>query len=121
MSLRHIEEMAQERGVFVNHSTVHRSAIKVLPVMGAIFRRRKRHEVGSWRMDETSIKIACKWKYLFRAVKRVTQAMLGFKSFWNARVLIGGIETMHMICKGQMDRPAGSTVSAAEQFYSLAA
>ena len=26
-----------------------------------------------------------------------------------------------MIRKGQMDRPAGSTVSAADQFYSLAA
>ena len=55
------------------------------------------------------------------AVKRVTQLMLGFKSFWSARILIGGIETTHMIRKGQMHRPAGSTVSAADQFYSLAA
>ena len=56
-----------------------------------------------------------------RAVKRVTQPMLGFKSFWSVRILIGGIETMHMIRKGQMDRPAGSTVSATDRFYSLAA
>ena len=56
-----------------------------------------------------------------RAVKRVTQPMLGLKSFWSARILIGGIEKMHMIRKGQMHRPAGSTVSAADQFYSLAA
>jgi len=56
-----------------------------------------------------------------RAVKRVTQPMLWFNSFWSVRILIGGIETMHMIRKGQMDRPAGSTVSAADQFYSLAA
>ena len=56
-----------------------------------------------------------------RAVKRVTQPMLGFKSFWSARILIGGIETMHMNRKGQMHRAAGSTVSAADQFYSLAA
>ncbi len=55
-----------------------------------------------------------------RAVKRVTQPMLGLKSFWSARILIGGIETMHMIRKGQMDCPAGSTMSAAQQFYSLA-
>ena len=48
-----------------------------------------------------------------RAVKRATQPMRGFKSFWSARILIGGIETMHMIHKGQMDRHAGSTVSAA--------
>ena len=56
-----------------------------------------------------------------RAVKRATQPMRGFKSFWSARILIGGIETMHMIHKGQMDRHAGSTVSAADRFYSLAA
>ena len=56
-----------------------------------------------------------------RAVKRATQPMRGFKSFWSARILIGGIETMHMIHKGQMDWHAGSTVSAADRFYSLAA
>jgi hypothetical protein len=47
--------------------------------------------------------------------------MLWFKSFWSVRILIGGIETMHMIRKGQMDRPAGSTVSATDRLYSLAA
>lgn len=55
-----------------------------------------------------------------RGVKRVTQPMLGFKSFWSAGILIGGIETMHMIKKGQMNCPAGSTMSAAKQFHSLA-
>ena len=38
-----------------------------------------------------------------RAVKRVTQQMLGFKSFWSARIVIADIETMHIIKKGQMD------------------
>lgn len=56
-----------------------------------------------------------------RTIKIVTQPMLGFKSFWSARILIGGIETMHMIRKGQMDRPAGLAVSATDQFYSLTA
>ena len=46
--------------------------------------------------------------------------MLGFKSFWGARIIIAGIETMHMIRKGQMDCPAGPTMPAAQQFYSLA-
>src|SRR5450756_359034 len=31
LSLRHVEEMMQERGVFVDHSTVHRWALKMLP------------------------------------------------------------------------------------------
>ena len=57
----------------------------------------------------------------YQAIKRITQLMLGFKSFWSARIVIAGIETMHMIRKGQMDCPEGKTMSAANQFYSLAA
>ena len=56
-----------------------------------------------------------------RAVKRITGPMLGFKSFWSARIIIAGIETMHMIKKGQMNCPEGATLSAAQQFYNLAA
>ncbi len=70
LSLRHIEERMQERGVFVDHVTAHRWAIKMLPVLAAVFRRRK-HPVGrSWRMDETYINVSGHWKYLYRAVDR---------------------------------------------------
>ena len=55
-----------------------------------------------------------------RAVKRITNPMLGFKSFWSARKLLAGIETIHMIKKGQLHCPGGQVMSAAEQFYSLA-
>jgi transposase-like protein len=41
LSLRNIEEMMRERGVFVDHATVHRWAIKMVPVLAAVFRRRK--------------------------------------------------------------------------------
>ena len=54
------------------------------------------------------------------AIKRITRAIFGFKSFWSARIIIAGIETMHMIRKEQMDCPEGKTMSAANQFYSLA-
>jgi hypothetical protein len=46
--------------------------------------------------------------------------MLGFKDFGCARRLIEGIETMHMVKKGQLDCPARPTLSAPDQFYSLA-
>ena len=39
-----------------------------------------------------------------RAVKRIVRPMLGFKSMRSARILIAGIETMHMIHKGQLQR-----------------
>ena len=60
LSLSHVDEMMQERGVFVDHSTVHRWAIKVLPVLAALFRKRKRPVGSSWRMDLTYIKAAGK-------------------------------------------------------------
>jgi putative transposase len=55
-----------------------------------------------------------------RAVKRITNPTLGFKSFWSAQKLITGIETTHMIKKGQLHCPDRQAMSAANQFYSLA-
>ncbi len=40
VSFYHLEEMMQERGVFVDHSTVHPRALKILPFMALIFHRR---------------------------------------------------------------------------------
>ena len=195
LSLRHIEEMRAERGVFVDHATVHRWSIKILPVLAAVFRRRKRPVGISWQMDETHIKVGGQWKYLYRAVdragatidfvlrahrdyaaarafferaidahgvpetitidksgantaaieglradsgadielrqskylnniveqdhraiKRIVRPMLGFKSSRCASILIAGIESMHMIKKGQLDRPKAQASSADDRF-----
>jgi putative transposase len=70
LSLRHLEETMAERGVSVDHSTVHRWAIKLLPVLGKAFRRRKRPVGKSWRMDETYIRVRGEWRYLYRAVDK---------------------------------------------------
>ncbi len=75
---------------------------------------------------ETPIKIR-QLKYLNniveqdrRAIKRRTRLMLGFKTFRCARILLGGIEVMHIIMKGQMINGAVPKRSVAEQFYFLA-
>lgn len=199
LSLRNLEEMMAERGVEVDHSTVHRWVIKLLPLFEKAFRRRQRPVGNSWRMDETYILVKGQWKYLYRAVDRAGQTidfllrarrdtaaarrffekaiaqsgapktvtvdksganlaalqainaeretpieigqnkylnnlveqdhrgikrrvrpMLGFQNFRCARIILAGIETMRMICKGQMIVPKGRSPSAAEQFYSLA-
>jgi putative transposase len=198
LSVRNLEEMMAERGIQVDHSTVHRWAIKLLPVLERAFRYHKRPVGRSWRVDETYIKVKGHWKYLYRAVdkaghtvdfllrahrdkaaaqryfeksiaqngepetvkidksganlaalealnagrdtpikirqnkylnniveqdhraiKRRTRPMLGFKTFRCARILLGGIELMHMIVKGQMQN-SSSGQTPAEQFYSLA-
>ena len=59
-----------ERGVRVDHATIHRWPLKILPVLAKGFRRRKRPVGLSWRMDETYILVAGRWKYLYRAVDR---------------------------------------------------
>jgi transposase-like protein len=199
LSLRNLEEMMAERGISVDHSTVHRWAIKLLPVLEKVFRRSKRKVGRSWRMDETYVKVKGEWKYLYRAVdkagdtvdfllqahrdkaaacrffeqaieqngkpekvtidksgsnvaaleainagrrnriavrqvkylnniveqdhraiKRRSRPMLGFKDFRCARILLSGIEIMHMIRKGQM-KGGGRGLTAAQRFYSLAA
>jgi putative transposase len=57
-----------------------------------------------------------------RAVKRVTQPMLGFKSFDAAQDTLVGIELMHMIKKKQLVVEAlEENLTAAELFYALAA
>jgi putative transposase len=197
LSLRHLEEMMAERGLEVDHSSVHRWVIKLVPVFEKAFRKHKRPVGKSWRMDETYVKVRGQWKYLYRAVdkaghtvdfllrahrdraaarryfekaidrngapetvtmdksganlaalqainaeretpikarqvkylnniveqdhraiKRRIRPMMGFKDFRCARIILSGIETMHMIRKGQM-KDSGVTRTAAAQFYSL--
>jgi transposase-like protein len=68
LSLRNLEEMMAERGIIVDHSTLHRWVIRLVPLLDKAFRRRKRTVGRRWRMDETYIKIKGQWKYLYRAV-----------------------------------------------------
>jgi putative transposase len=70
LSYRHLEEMMEERGVFVDHSSINRWAIRFLPLLEKAFRKHKRPVGGSWRMDETYIKVKGVWKYLYRAVDK---------------------------------------------------
>jgi len=55
LSVRHLEEMMLERRVEVDHSTVHRWTLKILPVLAKVCRGRKRPAGRSWRVDETYI------------------------------------------------------------------
>ena len=70
LSYRNLEEMLDERGVHVDHSSVSRWTVKFLPMLEKIFTKHKRPLGGSWRMDETYIKVNGQWKYLYRAVDK---------------------------------------------------
>ncbi|MGF6962521.1 transposase-like protein [Paraburkholderia youngii] len=70
LSLRNLEEMMAERGIEVDHSSVHRWMIKLVPLFEKAFRRSKRPVGKSWRMDETYVKVRGQWKFLYRAVDK---------------------------------------------------
>jgi len=75
LSLRNLEEMMAERGIIVDHSTLHRWVIRLVPLLVKAFRRHKRSVGRRWRMDETYIKIKGQWKYLYRAVDSTGQTI----------------------------------------------
>jgi transposase-like protein len=70
LSYRQLEEMMQERGVEVDHSTLNRWVLKYVALLDEQFRTRKRPVGTSWRMDETYVRIKGAWKYLYRAVDK---------------------------------------------------
>jgi putative transposase len=209
LSLRNLEEMMAERGISVDHATVHRWVVHYSPELLKHFNRCKRSVSRKWHLDETYIKVRGQWQYLYRAidshgdtvefwfserrnltaanrflskalkshgrperividgsqtnreaimscdtteqladrskrklkpirirqsrylnnrieqdhraVKRRVRPMLGFKSVNSARAIIGGIEMIHMMRKGQAKYACKSQSSLAEQFERLAA
>ena len=62
--------MRAERSVNVDHATIHRWALKRLPILAWVCRRRKSAVGRSGRMDETYVKVTGQWKYRYRAVDR---------------------------------------------------
>jgi transposase-like protein len=209
LSLRNLEEMMAERGISVDHATVHRWTVRYAPMLLERFNQRKRLVSRKWHIDETYIKVRGRWMYLYRAIdsngdtvefwfserrnltaakrflgralkrhgrperividgsqtnreailscdttdrlrdrsrrklkpirirqsrylnnrieqdhraiKRRVRPMLGFKSMDSARAILGGIEMVHMIRKGQMKCAMNPCASLAEQFARLAA
>ena len=68
LSYRDLEEIMAERGLAVDHVTIWRWIQHYAPLLNRGLRRELRHPNRSWRVDETYIKIAGKWAYLYRAV-----------------------------------------------------
>jgi putative transposase len=209
LSLRNLEEMMAERGVEVDHSTIHRWIVHYAPLLLKRFNRPKRSVSRKWHVDETYIKVRRQWICLYRAIdsngdaaefwfserrnlsaaerflrkalkrhgrperividgsptnreailscdiadrlrnrsrrdlkpirirqsaylnnrieqdhraiKRRTRPMLGFRSNQSARVILGGIERVHMMRKQQTKYARNRQPSLAEQFERLAA
>lgn len=68
LSLRDLKQIMAERGICVDHSTIHRWVVHFSPRLLERFNRRKRAVTRKWHVDETYIKLRGKWMYLYRAI-----------------------------------------------------
>jgi transposase-like protein len=80
LSYRDIEELLAERGIDVDHVTVYRWVQRFTPML-AEAARPCRHAVGDrWQVDETYVKVAGRWRYVYRAIDQFGQVIDVFLS-----------------------------------------
>ncbi|MBZ9799095.1 IS6 family transposase [Mesorhizobium sp. ES1-4] len=78
LSLRDLKEMIAERGISLDHSTIHRWVVHFSPLLLKRFNQRKRAVTRKWHADETYIKVRGRWMYLYRAIDSVGDTV----EFW---------------------------------------
>ena len=66
LSYRDLEEMMVERDLSVDHVTIWRWVQRYAPILNQRLRGDLRHPNRSWRLDETRVRVAGKWTYLYR-------------------------------------------------------
>jgi IS6 family transposase len=75
LSYRDVEELLAERGIEVDHVTIYRWVQRFTPML-VDAARPCRHSVGGrWFVDETYVKVAGKWRYVYRAVDEYGQVI----------------------------------------------
>jgi len=80
LSYRDVEELLVERGVEVDHVTIYRWVQRFTPLL-ADAARPCRHAVGQrWFVDETYVKVAGRWRYVYRAIDHFGQIIDVFVS-----------------------------------------
>src|SRR3954462_11605799 len=80
LSYRDLEELLAERGIEVDHVTLFRWVQRFTPLLIEAARP-CRHAVGDrWFVDETYVKVAGVWRYVYRAVDEHGQILDVFVS-----------------------------------------
>jgi IS6 family transposase len=68
LSLRDVEELLEEPGLNVDHTTVWRWVQYYGPELEQRLRRHLKPTNKSWRVDETYVRVKGRWCYLYRAI-----------------------------------------------------
>ena len=84
LSYRDVEELLADRGIEVDHVTVYRWVQRFTPLL-AEAARPCQHAVGDrWQVDETYVKVAGRWRYVYRAIDQFGQIIDVFVSLRRA-------------------------------------
>ena len=75
LSFRDVEELLAERGVDVDHVTVHRWVQRFTPLLADAARFARRSPGDRWFVDETYVKVNGIWRYVYRAVDQHGQVI----------------------------------------------
>src|ERR1700756_514247 len=75
LSYRDLVAMMGERGISLAHTTILRWVQQYTPEFQKRWNRFARPVGGSWRMDETYVRIKGEWQYLYRAVDKAGQTV----------------------------------------------
>src|SRR5512133_2407346 len=82
LSYRDVEELLAERGIEVDHVTIYRWVLRFTPLL-ADAARPCRHALGDrWQVDETYVKVAGQWRYVYRAIDLFGQVIDVYVSLW---------------------------------------
>ena len=68
LSYRDLEDMMRERGLCVDHTTIYRWVQRYAPEIDKRCRPFLRRTNDSYRIDETYVRVAGAWTYLYRGV-----------------------------------------------------
>jgi hypothetical protein len=80
LSYRDLEELLAERGIQADHVTIYRWVLRFTPLL-ADAARPCRHRVGDrWQVHETYVKVAGRWRYVYRAIDQFGQVIDVFLS-----------------------------------------
>ncbi len=75
LSYRNLVSMMSERGINLAHTTILRWVQHYTPEFERRWKRYACPVGGSWRMDETYVKVRGEWSYLYRAVDKADQTV----------------------------------------------
>jgi transposase-like protein len=110
LSYRDVEELLAERGVDVDHVTIYRWVQRFTPLVIEAARP-CRHSVGDrWFVDETYVKVAGVWRYVYRAVDQYGQVIDIYVS--KRRNIPAATRFFEMMLPGR-DRPKDVTTDLA--------